>query len=305
MEENFTREPGARCGFVAIVGRPNVGKSTLLNALVGEKVAIVTPRPNTTRNRIAGILTKEERQAIFLDTPGIHHARDALNKRMVSTAMAALADVDIVLFMVEAGVKILKIEEFIAKKIAETNARRMLIINKTDKIPKRALLPEIEERTGKLGDFEEIVPISALAGDGVEIVEKLVLDSLPPNPHYYPPDVYTDQPERFVAAEMIRERIFLATRQEVPYATAVSIEEWDEREHLVRIAARIHVETKSQKGIIIGKRGAMLKKIGSEARAEIEKLLGTGVFLELFVHVMPKWRRNEKSLDRLGYTITE
>ncbi len=282
-----------------------MGKSTLFNALVGEKVAIVTPKPNTTRNRIAGILTKGKSQAIFLDTPGIHNARDTLNKRMVSTAMAALTDVDIILFMVEAGVKTLEIESYIAEKIGETSATKILIINKTDKIPKQTLLPEIEERTEKLGEFNEVIPISALEGDGVDIVERLVTESLPPNPHFYPPDMYTDRPERFVVAEMIREQVFLATHQEVPYATAVSVEEWNERENLVHIAAKIHVESKSQKGIIIGKKGTMLKKIGTEARIQIEKLLGAKVYLELFVHVMPKWRRDEKSLDRLGYTTPE
>jgi len=294
-----------RSGFVAILGRPNVGKSTLLNALVGEKVAIVSPKPNTTRNRITGIITRGDAQAIFLDTPGIHHARGALSRRMVNTAMAAIFEVDAILLMVEAGKKTLDIEKHIARKAAGTHAKRFLLINKVDRVPKPSILPEIEERLEAMGHFDEVVPVSAITGDGVDVVEKLVIESLPSGPYYYSPDMFTDAPERFIAAEMIREQVFSVTRQEVPYATAVTVEEWDEAPERVLIRARIHVEAKSQKGIVIGRKGAMLKKIGSGARISIEKMLGTKVYLDLFVDVIPKWRRDEKMLDRLGYPDTK
>ena len=286
-------------GFAAILGRPNVGKSTLLNTLVGEKVAIVSPKPNTTRNRIAGIITKGDAQAIFIDTPGIHHAKKGLNLRMVNTAIAAISEVNIILLMVEAGNKTLEIEKFIANKAAETNARRFLVINKIDRVAKESLLPEIEERLGMMGPFDEIVPISALEGDGVDVIEKLVMESLPPGPHYYAEDIFTDQPERFIAAEMVREQVFIMTQEEVPYATAVTVEEWNERPERVLIRVRIHVETAGQKAIIIGHRGEMIKKIGTAARMSIEKMLGAKVYLDLFVDIVPKWRHDEKMLARL------
>ncbi len=295
----------SRSGFAAIVGKPNVGKSTLLNALVGEKIAITSTKPNTTRNRIAGIITRGDAQAVFLDTPGIHRARKGLNRRMVNIAMAAISEVDIVLMMVEAGSKTLDIEKHIVRRAAETHAKRFLLINKVDRVAKPTILPEIEERLESMGPFDEVVPISALKGAGVDLIEKLVIESLPAGPHYYPPDIFTDQPERFIAAEMVREQVTRATRREVPYATAITVEEWDERSEMVFIRARIHVETQSQKGIIIGKGGSMLKNIGAAARTSIEKMLGTKVYLDLFVDVIPKWRRDGKTLDRLGYPDVE
>lgn len=298
--------PSPRCaksGFVAIVGRPNVGKSTLLNTLVGARLAIVTPKPQTTRNRILGILTRDRLQAIFLDTPGIHRARGGINARMVRTALATISQADIIIHMVEVGVPLDDIEELIAKEIGRTKTPRFLIINKIDTIrDKRKLLPEIDRLRG-LGNFDEVAPISALKGDGVEILVDLVEKYLPEGAHYYPPDAYTDLSERFIAAEMVREQVILNTHQEIPYATAVSIEEFKEGGELTRIRARIHVETQSQKGIIIGAKGSMLKKIGTQARLNIEKMVGTKVFLELFVDVIPKWRRDEAALDKLGYEI--
>jgi len=288
-----------RSGFAAIIGAPNVGKSTLLNALVGEKVAIVSPKPNTTRNRIAGIITKGDAQAIFIDTPGIHHAKEGLNLRMVNTAIAAISEVDIILLMVEAGNKTSGIEKFIANKAAETNSKRFLVINKIDRVAKESLLPEIEERLGSMGSFDEVAPISALNGDGVDVIEKLVMQSLSPGPHYYSEDVFTDQPERFIAAEMIREQVFIMTHEEVPYATAVVVEEWDERPERVLIRARIYIETAGQKAIVIGHRGDMIKKIGTEARKSIEKMIGAKVYLDLFVSISPKWRRNDAMLNLL------
>ena len=290
-----------RSGFAAILGRPNVGKSTLLNALVGEKVAIVSPKPNTTRNRIAGIITKGDAQAIFIDTPGIHRAREGLNRRMVNTAIAAISETDIILLMVEAGVKTVEIEKFIAEKAAETRARRFLVINKIDRVAKESLLPEIDERLQNMGHFDEVVPVSALNRDGVDVIEKLVIESLPIGPHYYAEDMFTDQPERFIAAEMIREQVFNMTHEEVPYATAVSIEEWSERSEKLLIRARIHVETAGQKAIIIGRRGEMIKKIGTGARESIEKMLGAKVYLDLFVDIISNRRSDEKMLDTLLY----
>jgi len=289
----------SRSGFAAIIGAPNVGKSTLLNSLVGEKVAIVSPKPNTTRNRIAGIITKGDVQAIFIDTPGIHRAKEGLNLRMVNIAIAAISEVDIILLMVEAGNRTSGIEKFIADRAAETNAKRFLVINKIDRVAKGSLLPEIEERVQSMGPFDEVTPISALSGDGVDMIEKLVMGSLPFGPHYYSEDVFTDQPERFIAAEMIREQIIIMTQEEVPYASAVIVEEWDDRPERVLIRAKIYVESAGQKAIVIGHRGDMIKKIGAAARKSIEKMLGTKVYLDLFVSISPKWRRNDAMLNLL------
>lgn len=293
--------PETKSGFIAIVGRPNVGKSTLLNALVGAQIAITTPKPQTTRNRILGILTKDNVQAIFLDTPGVHRAKGGINRRMVETALKTISDADVIFHMVEVGVRDDDIEQMIAKEISKSQKPRFLVINKIDLVRnKKELLPEIG-RLSHLGEFDEVIPISALNGDGLDRLVELVANNLPDGPHYYPPDEFTDVTERFIAAEMIREQIILNTRQEVPYAAAVTIEAFEEKPEIVHIAARIHVETQSQKGIVIGKGGAMLKKIGSAARENIEKMLGAKVFLELFVDVAPNWRRDARLLDRLGY----
>jgi len=296
---------GTRSGFAVIAGKPNVGKSTLLNALVGEKVAIVSPKPNTTRNRISGIITRDDAQAVFLDTPGIHRPRDMLNRRLVKTAFASISEVDVILMMVVAGHKTDDIEKTIAEKASETRAKKFLLINKVDRVEKPSILPEIEERAEALGPFDEIVPTSALKGFNLDTVAKLVFESLPDGPHYYPDDTYTDLPEKFIAAEMIREQVFVVTQKEVPYATAVTVEEWTEKSRHIFVRARIHVERNSQKGIVIGNRGEKLKQIGVAARLEIEKMLGTKIYLELFVDVVPKWRRNSNMLDRLGYPEAE
>lgn len=302
--KDFNNEdsPNTRSGFAAIIGKPNVGKSTLLNALVGEKIAIVSSKPNTTRNRISGIVTRGASQAVFIDTPGIHHTKELLNKRMVKTALGAIFGVDVILFMVEAGAKTQEIEKFIAEKIEETAAKKFLLINKIDRVEKSSILPDIEERISKLGQFDEVVPISVLKGDGLALVEKLVMNSLRPGPMYFPEDVFTDQPERLIAAEMIREQIFKITYSEVPYAAAILIEDWDESESRVLIRAKIHVESQSQKGIVIGKRGSKLKEIGTHARNAIEQMLGQKVYLELFVAVAPNWRKDKSKLDSFGYT---
>jgi len=290
-----------KSGFIAIVGRPNVGKSTLLNALVGAKLAIVTPKPQTTRNRILGILTRGNLQAVFLDTPGIHRARGGINRRMVHTALATISQADIIMHIVEVGTPLDDIEELIAKEIGKIKTPCFLVINKIDLIrDKRRILPEIE-RIRKIGNFAEVVPISALKEDGLDVLIELTGKYLPKGPHYYPPDAYTDLPERFIAAEMIREQVLLNTHQEIPYATAVTIEEFKEGADITRIRARVHVETESQKGILIGAGGSMMKKIGSGARNNIEKMVGQKVFLEIYVDVIPNWRRDEAALDKLGY----
>lgn len=297
-----------RCGFVALVGRPNVGKSTLLNRLLGEKLAAVSPRPQTTRNRIPGVLTRPDAQIIFVDTPGIHQARGALNRYMVDIAREALAGNDVVALLVEAGagpdheVAIGERNREIVRQLAETGRPVFLVINKIDRVPKPSLLPIIDAwRTEH--DFAEIVPVSARTGEGVDALVDTLVEYLPEGPPLYPPDVITDLPERFVAAELIREKLFRALEKELPYSVAVTVERWRDRtrEGVVEIDAVVHVERESQKGIVIGKGGAMLKKIGTAARHELERLLGARVHLHLFVRVEPGWTRTPGGLRKLGY----
>jgi GTP-binding protein Era len=291
-----------KSGFIAIIGRPNVGKSTLLNALLGEKVAIVSEKPQTTRNRIRGVKNLKDAQIVFVDTPGIHRARGLLNEYMVREAMATLKDVDGVLYMVEAKRGIDRLEEFIISSLKRLKAPVILVINKVDVVDKPAVLPLIEEYS-RLFPFVEIVPISALKGDGVDVVLDILPGMLPEGPRYFPEDMVTDQPERFLVSEIIREKVFMFTKQEVPYSVAVFVEEFKEEgeKNLVSIKAAINVERASQKGIIIGKRGKMIKTIGSSARADIERLLGVKVYLELFVRVQKEWTKDQRSLKEFGY----
>jgi GTP-binding protein Era len=289
-----------RSGLVTIIGAPNVGKSTLLNRVLGQKIAITSDKPQTTRNRILGVWTTAESQVIFYDTPGVHQARSLLNKRLVRTALSTLSDADLILYMIE-----LKYREadnqLILKALEKQDIPVILVINKVDKANKLELLP-VMDRYNREMDLAAIVPISALTGENVTALTDEIVSMLPEGPQYYPPDMVTDQPERFIAAEMVREQIFVQTKQELPYSTVVTVEEFDEeREDLVRIRAVIHIERDSQKGIIIGKKGAMLKTIGIAARADIERLTGTKVFLELFVKVEKNWSRNSRSLSRFGY----
>ncbi|ABB32540.1 GTP-binding protein Era [Geobacter metallireducens RCH3] len=292
-----------RSGFVSIIGRPNVGKSTLLNRILGEKIVITSDKPQTTRNRIQGIHNVPGAQIVFIDTPGIHQARSRLNKYMVEVALSAIREVDLVLFLVEANQKPGEQEQEIIDVLAGATAPVFLVINKVDLTEKGAVLERIAAYKDRY-PFREIVPISAGTGDGVDHLVELVRKALPQGPVYFPDDILTDVPERFIAAEIIREKVFRMTRDEVPYATAVEVDSFKEREDggLVSIAATITVERDSQKGIIIGKKGAMLKKIGSAARVEIEKLLNTKVFLELFVRVRKDWSEDERMLKELGYT---
>jgi GTP-binding protein Era len=289
-----------RSGYVSLIGRPNVGKSTLLNAVLGEKIAIVTPRPQTTRNRIIGIKTISDAQIIFIDTPGIHRPRHKLGESMVRTAMDALDEVDIILCMVEPqkpGGGDFSIIDLLKK----VRSPVFLLINKIDIVKKQELLPVIE-RFKELYPFKEIIPVSAVKHDGISLLLKKICEYLPVGPHYYPDELVTDQLERFMVAEIVREKIMAVTAEELPYSVAVEIAEWKEREDgLISIRANIYVEREGQKAIIIGKGGAMLKSIGSASRGDMERLLHTKVFLELWVKVKRNWRNDDRLLRELGY----
>ena len=291
-----------RSGFVSIIGRPNVGKSTLLNSIMGEKIVITSDKPQTTRNRIKGIHNIPGAQIVFIDTPGIHRATSMLNRYMVDEALASIREVDVILFLVEADAPAGSQESLILDLFAEVTTPVILVINKIDLVPKSALL-ESMERYARLYPFREIIPVSALSGDGVESVVTSVYSYLPEGPLYFPDEILTDLPERFIVAEIIREKVFRLTRDEVPYSTAVEVESFKERQDgsLIAIAAVINVERDSQKGIIIGRKGDMLKKIGMQARREIEHLLDTKIFLELFVRVRKDWSENRQMLKELGY----
>jgi GTP-binding protein Era len=293
--------PMARAGFCALVGRPNVGKSTLLNQLCGEKLAIVTPKPQTTRNRIAGIRNVPAKQAqiVFVDTPGIHAGRGALNKYMVEQALAAVSDVDVLVYIVEAT---RPPERFVLERL-DTRRPIILALNKVDLVKdKGVLLPRIEA-WAREANFAEIIPIAATRGDGTERIVDAVVARLPEGEPHFPPDQLTDAPERFLAAEFIREQVFLFARDEVPYATAVTIDKWQERTELndVFVDATIHVERDSQKAILVGRGGRVIKEIGTRARAEIMRLLGLPVHLKLFVRVDPDWSHSQDRLRRMGY----
>ncbi len=291
-----------RSGFVSIIGRPNVGKSTLLNRILGDKIAITSDKPQTTRNRVQGICNRSDAQIIFIDTPGIHHPRSSLNRYMVETALAALKGVDVILFLAEANATSANRERQILDILKDAEVPVILVFNKIDLVAKEALL-EVIASFVPLHPFREIIPVSALNGDGVERLVDLVCRFLPEGPRYFPEDILTDQPERFIVAEIIREKVFRMTRDEVPYSVAVVVESFKEREDggLISISATINVERDSQKGIIIGKKGDMLKKIGIQARKDIEGLLGSKVFLELFVRVRKDWSESKQMLKEFGY----
>lgn len=290
-----------RSGFVAIAGPPNVGKSTLLNRMLGEKIAITSRKAQTTRNRILGVVHRPGAQMVFIDTPGIHKAEKALNVRMVETALSSLGDVDAVLFLIDAVQPDPGAEEMTAGALARLRIPVILVINKIDLLPKPRLLAIID-RWRQRADYRAIVPLSARHGDGVEQLMDTLAAELPEGPPYFPEDAVTDMPERFIAAEMIREKVFRFTGQEIPYSAAVTIDGFDERRaDLIRIHATIHVERDSQKGIVIGKNGAKLRTIGEEARKEIERMVGTKVFLKLFVRVQKNWSRDTRALRKFGY----
>ena len=301
-----------RAGFVAIVGRPNVGKSTLLNRVLGEKIAIVSPRPQTTRTRILGVWNGEGAQVAFFDTPGLHRAKGELNRRMVEVGLTTLSEVDVVLLLVEAGtgpegrVEVGDATRWVIEEVARSGKPAVLGISKMDRAPRESLLPVIAAYKD-LHAWTEVVPFSALTGENVDDLLRTLARLLPESEQpLFPPDVLTDQAERQIAAEYVREQVMLQTREEVPYAATVAVEEFDESERevgrrgLVRISAVIYVERESQKGIVIGKRGAMLKQIGTAARQGLERLLGCKVFLELRVRVDERWSERGDSLARHG-----
>lgn len=289
-----------RSGFVAVVGRPNAGKSTLINTLVGQKVSIVTAVPQTTRNRILGVANRSDAQIVFMDTPGIHKPLSRLNQQMMTFVRQALEDRDLAVLIVDASERFGKGDEYALQLLKQYAPKTILALNKIDLISKSALLPLID-RYSKLHQFEEIMPISALRGEGLEEFVGEVVKRLPEGPQYFPLDVYTDQPERFLTAEIIREKVIRQTRQELPYATAVLIERFEEGETITRIYASILVEKESQKPIVIGAGGSRIKQIGTEARQELEKMLPPKVYLELHVKVEPHWRDNRGMVAALDY----
>jgi GTP-binding protein Era len=299
----MTQHNAHKAGYVAIVGEPNVGKSTLLNALLNQKLSIVSARPQTTRQRVLGILSTDDAQVVFLDTPGLLQPKYLLHEKMVHSAHMALQDADIVLLLTEAsrGTELPPVVEQTVAGIGE-DKKLVLVINKVDTVQRQAVLPVIEH-FARSGKFADIIPISALKGENLPDLLKTIVQYLPEHPAFYPPDSVSEQPERFFAAELIREKIFELFREEVPYSAAVQIIDFKEREvGKTYVNADIIVERDSQKGILIGKGGAALKRIGQRARVDIEQMVGRPVFLELHVKVREKWRENEALLKRLGYS---
>ena len=290
-----------RAGYAAIVGRPNVGKSTLLNALVGAKVAIVTPKPQTTRNRSLGIRTLPEAQVVFLDTPGIHEARSLLNRRMVEVARQALGDADVVVLVVEATAGVTPADRELARGLAALARPTVVVLSKLDLVRPPVLLPAMEA-IGQLLPGREIIPVGARTGDNVRVVLDAVVKALPEGPRLYPEDEYTAESERFLAQELIREQLFSQTEEEIPYGTAVRVEEFraQPERNLLVVHATILVDRPNHKGIVIGARGARLGEIGRRARLELEAVFGTKVFLELFVRVEPGWAKDPRRLEELG-----
>lgn len=293
-----------RAGFVAVVGKPNVGKSTLMNRYVGQKVAIVSPKPQTTRRRILGIRTENRAQLVFVDTPGIHEPLHKLGEVMVETARRAVPDADIVLFMVDASERPTGEDEQIAALLREhARAPIILVPNKIDRIEGDAVSEATEAYAGLVG-AAETVPISATEGTETEQLLTTIIDYLPPGPQYYPPHQITDQPERIIGAELIREQVLRFTREEVPHAVEVVVEEWKQRrENLTYISANVFVEKESQKGIVIGSGGSMLKRIGQAARQELERFVGHQVYLDLWVKVRKQWRKDPNALRWFGHTV--
>lgn len=290
--------PTFRSGYVAIIGRPNVGKSSLLNALIAEKLSIITDKAQTTRNRILGVLNATDVQIVFLDTPGLHEPHKELNRYMVETALATLSDADLAVVVAEPAEPLAEFTR-IVESLAKAGKPAILVLNKIDLVPQdqaRAVL----EKLGQCHPFREALAISCLTGHGIEAVLAVIRDALPEGPRFFPEDAYTDLSERFLASEIIREKVFERTHQEIPYAVAVEIEQFREGEPTY-ISAVIHVERPGQKAIVIGQKGRMLKEIGTQSRLDIQRLLGVKVFLKLFVRVTKDWTKNPHELKRLGY----
>jgi len=293
---------GYKSGFVALIGRPNVGKSTLMNQIIGQKIAIMSDKPQTTRNKIRAVYTSEQGQIIFLDTPGVHKPKSKLGEFMNTTVENTLNEVDLILFLVDASEKLGPGDRFIIEKLEKSKTPVFLVINKIDKVHPETLLPFIEEYR-KLHDFKEIIPVSALQGNNVHTLMEQILQLLPQGPQYYPAGQVTDSPEQFVISELIREKVLHLTREEVPHSIAVAIEHMAKKENsqAVYIYAAIYAEKESQKGILVGKGGSMLKEIGKRARHDIERLLGTRIFLELRVKVKKDWRNQDRLLRNFGF----
>ncbi|MEK4437364.1 MULTISPECIES: GTPase Era [Paenibacillus] len=290
-----------KSGFVAIVGRPNVGKSTLMNQVIGQKIAIMSDKPQTTRNKIHGVYTSDDKQVVFLDTPGIHKRQSKLGDYMNQTALNTLGEVEAALFLIDASEGMGGGDRYIAEQLKNVRTPVILVMNKIDKIEPEALLPLIEEYR-KLHDFAEIVPVSAKLGSNVSTLLDQIGKYLPEGPQYYPEDQVTDHPEQFVCAELIREKILQMTREEVPHSIAVTIEDMKVQDNgVVYISAVIFVERDSQKGIIIGKQGALLKEVGKRARTDIQNLLGSKIFMDLWVKVKKDWRNQDRVLRDLGF----
>lgn len=289
-----------KSGFVSIIGRPNVGKSTLLNSIIGQKVAIVSDKPQTTRNRIQGIYTGEQGQVIFIDTPGVHKPKHRLGEYMVKITSRALREVDLILYMVDTSITPGLGEDYIINNLMNIETPVFLVPNKIDLVDEKRVLDLIQQFATKM-NFAEVIPVSAAKKGNLDRLMEVLFNYLPEGPLYYPEDEYTDQPERFIIAEYIREKALCLTREEVPHSVAVEIEEFETRRNLIYVRAAIYTERDSQKGIIIGKKGSMLKKIGEMARQDIENLLGTQVYLDLWVKVKKDWRNSEAQLKNLGY----
>lgn len=296
---------GFKSGFVGIIGRPNVGKSTLMNQLVGQKIAITSPVAQTTRNRLRGILTTDNAQIIFVDTPGIHKPHHELGKVLVKNAQMAINSVDVVLFVVDSSTEAGGGDRFIEELLEKTQTPVILGLNKSDQQPDNYQALDNSYAVLAQPHNWPIVKFSALTGTGLESLQTLLIEHLEPGPYYYPPDFVTDQPERFIMGELIREQILQLTRQEVPHAVAVVIEQVEETPKITRVLAAINVERESQKGILIGKNGSMLKSIGVAARQQIQKLIAGEVYLKLFVKVEPKWRQSRMLVAEFGYRIEE
>ncbi|MGB3788820.1 MAG: GTPase Era [Phormidesmis sp.] len=301
-----TAAPDFRSGFVSIVGRPNVGKSTLMNYLVGQKIAITSPVAQTTRNRLQGILTTPQAQIIFVDTPGIHKPHHELGKVLVQNARVAINSVDVVLFVVEATSTAGRGDLFVSNLVAQTESPVVLGINKVDQLPesgrKAADIKHSYEALAAEHGWS-VVKFSALTGEGIEKLQEELVSKLEPGPYYYPPDLVTDQPERFIMGELIREQVLLHTREEVPHSVAIAIDKVEEDENITRILATVNVERKSQKGILIGKGGLMMKAISTAAREQMQKLVAGKVYLEIFVRVQERWRQSRTRLSEFGYKV--
>jgi GTP-binding protein Era len=306
MQNNSTESKRYKSGFISIIGRPNVGKSTFLNRVIGQKIAIMSDKPKTTRNKVQGVLTMNDTQMIFIDTPGIHKPKHKLGDFMMKVAQNTLKEVDLVLFMVNAAEGFGRGEEFILEKFHSIQTPVFLVINKIDQVHPDELLPIIESYKEKY-PFKEVVPISALEGNNIERLLEQIKSYLPEGPQYYPADQVTDHPERFIITEFIREKALHLTREEIPHSLAVVLDkiEREKGKDIIHVMATVIVERDSQKGIIIGKQGSMLKEIGKRARVDIENLLGSKVYLELWVKVQKDWRNKVSQLRDFGFNEDE